>query len=56
MPMAIHIDWGFVLFTILVFGGSAGALLCFRHMIHEGDESHKKQKHSEKEEERHSNQ
>jgi hypothetical protein len=36
MDSAIHIDWGFIAFTVLVFGGTAGALLCFRHMLHEG--------------------
>lgn len=32
----LQIDWGFIAFILLVFGGSAGALLCFRHMMHEG--------------------
>lgn len=31
----MNIDLGFILSTVLVFGGLAGALLCSRHMMHE---------------------
>lgn len=43
MASMIHIDWAFIIFTILVAGFAGGALLCFRHMMHEGKEAHRKE-------------
>lgn len=46
----VYIDWGFIIFTVLVAGAAGGALLCFRHMMHEGDGDHAKSKDQEGEE------
>jgi len=35
----IHVDWGFIIFVTLVSAAAGGFLLCFRHMMHEGQES-----------------
>lgn len=51
MVSMINIDWVFILFTVLVFGSSAGALLCFRHMLHEGYAEEKHDKDSKREHE-----
>jgi len=55
MTSMVHLDWSLLLFTLLVVGSSPGALLCFRHMMYEEEESYKKPKRSEKDEQYSSN-
>lgn len=40
--MSMAIDWGVLLFMVLVAGAAGGFLLCFRHMMHEGTDDHDK--------------
>lgn len=43
----VNIDWLPILFVVLVAGSAGGALICFRHMMHEGDGNHEKSKKQE---------